>query len=168
MTIVSRTAYLPVPVTPHALTGPRAKADPTRLEPVRPVPAIEAQPPSSQNPRPAQQNVQDRGKAEARQDFTRQGLEPNPREIRNGRGGFTGSASQTATGTNSSTAFYLHQLGEEGSGQNTEDAGLGRAQLSVVLAKHRDGLALGSGFYRRAGGEPEIFSEGPTLLRLAI
>jgi hypothetical protein len=37
-----------------------------------------------------------------------------------------------------------------------------------VVREHRDGPALGSTAYRRAGGEPAIFPSDATLLRLAV
>jgi hypothetical protein len=36
------------------------------------------------------------------------------------------------------------------------------------LAHHRDGAALGSAAYRRAGAEPPHYSEQPALFRIAI
>lgn len=36
------------------------------------------------------------------------------------------------------------------------------------LVQHRDGAAIGSAAYRRAGGEPQVFSEEPELFRLAV
>lgn len=38
----------------------------------------------------------------------------------------------------------------------------------TVVALHRDGPSLGSDAYRRAGGEPVIYSEQPQLLRIAV
>jgi len=37
-----------------------------------------------------------------------------------------------------------------------------------VVALHRDGATLGSDAYRRAGGEPVIYSEQPRILRIAV
>lgn len=39
---------------------------------------------------------------------------------------------------------------------------------ATVVALHRDGPTLGSDAYRRAGGEPVIYSEQPQLLRIAV
>lgn len=38
--------------------------------------------------------------------------------------------------------------------------------LSAGLPGHRDGAVLGSNAYRRAGGEPALYSTGATLFRL--
>jgi hypothetical protein len=38
----------------------------------------------------------------------------------------------------------------------------------AVVALHRDGPTLGSDAYRRAGGEPVIYSEQPHVLRIAV
>ena len=37
-----------------------------------------------------------------------------------------------------------------------------------VVTLHRDGASLGSYAYRRAGGEPVIYSEQPRILRIAV
>lgn len=36
------------------------------------------------------------------------------------------------------------------------------------LLRHRDGPSLGSQAYRRAGGEPPVYSEAPNLIRLSV
>ncbi len=37
-----------------------------------------------------------------------------------------------------------------------------------ALSEHRDGLALGSDAYRRAGAEPEPYPEQPAIFRVAV
>ena len=47
-------------------------------------------------------------------------------------------------------------------------SGLGDHAGHRDLLQHRDAAAIGSAAYRRAGGEPQIFSEAPELFRLAV
>lgn len=42
------------------------------------------------------------------------------------------------------------------------------APAQNALAQHRDGSILGSDAYRRAGGEPTLYSEQPRILRIAV
>jgi hypothetical protein len=46
--------------------------------------------------------------------------------------------------------------------------GQGSGPPAGPLAQHRDGAALGSEAYRRAGAEPAHYSEQPTLFRIAV
>lgn len=46
--------------------------------------------------------------------------------------------------------------------------GQGSSPPAGPLSQHRDGAALGSEAYRRAGAEPVHYSEQPTLFRIAV
>ncbi len=39
---------------------------------------------------------------------------------------------------------------------------------TAALARRRDGPALGSLAYRQAGGEPVLYSQEPTIFRVAV
>ncbi len=41
-------------------------------------------------------------------------------------------------------------------------------EIESPLLRHRDGPSLGSEAYRRAGGDPPVYTEAPSLFRLAV
>lgn len=62
-----------------------------------------------------------------------------------------------------SLPFAVQLLGQQ--------SGAGRSQAALpqtALSGHRDAALMGSDFYRRSGGEPEILPAGATFVRLAV
>lgn len=46
--------------------------------------------------------------------------------------------------------------------------GQGRGPVPRPLAQHRDAAVLGSEAYRRAGGQPPLYSDQPTVFRITV
>jgi hypothetical protein len=101
-----------------------------------------------------------REEPQARQ--TRQDLAENRGRTRRAHGSFGQTqlrhpqASSFAPGAFATSPFLAQILGQD----------LGPA--GNVVALHRDGPNLSSDAYRRAGGEPVIYSEEPRILRIAV
>ncbi len=181
MTPVSRTALLPVPVAPkqvasNQVAGPRPADDPERLTPIQAVRAIEAQArDAAQSENRAQRRLPGDERSFDARDFERQSAESKRSKATAAYGWNAGPVSGVSA--QGASGFVVHLLGQQetaAGGQDSHDftpsgdQPRGFAQYGAVLTKHRDGLALGSAIYRRAGGEPEIFSQNATLLRLAV
>lgn len=103
---------------------------------------------------PVKDSLQDRTRqAGARQPETRQpqdrrGLVPWPEDA-DGRG-FGGPE------FGASAPFLVQVFGQD------------RAPPHIALMEHRDAAVLGSDAYRRAGATPPVYSEQPTLFRIAV
>jgi hypothetical protein len=73
--------------------------------------------------------------------------------------GFAGQPSPGAA-----TLFEVQLLGQDGLVEEQP----GFTPIDNTLDRHRDGLALGSSLYQRAGGAPRILPSDATFLRLAV
>jgi len=97
-----------------------------------------------------------------------------PRQnLAEGRGGRTRGTDHTPFGrsrprTSDSEAQSFSATGIVSSSFLAQVLGQDLGPAGNIVALHRDGPALGSDAYRRAGGEPAIYSEEPRLLRLAV
>ncbi len=85
------------------------------------------------------------------------GREAQPESERRGPRETSAQDSAPESGPDAATGFLAQVLG-----QAAESGAHG------PLAGHRDGPTLGSEAYRRAGGEPALYSPEPALFRLAV
>jgi hypothetical protein len=124
---------------------------------VRPIPGVIPPPPPREEPW-ARQSRQDQTEDRNR---TRRA---NPGSF--GPGSFGGSRPRGtpvpafAPDGYATSAFLAQILGQD----QSQDLG----SAPTAGARHRDGAALGSEAYRRAGGEPVYYSEQPRILRIAV
>ena len=160
MTGVPRLQHLPVPASQAGTTAVAVpeNAGGQRVKAVVPVSA-------------AQRSQAEAGRAIPWQDGTpREGIadsggrgEERSAALR-GQAGNEAAAGKLINFTRlSSMPFMVQVLGQQ--------AVSGRAQGAdpqTSLTGHRDAALLGSDFYRKAGGEPEILPDGATFVRLAV
>lgn len=138
LTVASTPAPLPPSVVGFGASAVPAKASTART--VVPVARI-TEPHEQIEPR-RQRPQPDRAEREARQPATGRNLPALRAE----------PAEDERVATN---RFLAQLIGQ----QHGLEAGFGR---------HRDGAALGSDAYRRAGGEPALYSDQPRLLRITV
>ena len=149
---VNRPGILPILFGPPKADGPKAAhnqneiRDPIPIEPVKPVTREQEQVRSrATESEDRRQNSSSR--AAANQDrFTE------------------GPAQSVEEAIQPSIPFLVQQLGQDAA----PIRGVGLAGYGQTIEQHRDAAFLGSQFYRQAGGEPSILSEGATFLSIAV
>lgn len=133
---------LPPPAWPAAACDPDGKA--------RPVPAVTRvvglrDDPHARRPRPESERSQ------SQRQSPRTAAAPDP------AGAQSGATARAPARPAGSTPQFLTQV-----------FGQDMAHDADALARRRNGPALGSLAYRRAGGEPVLYSQEPAIFRVAI